>query len=52
MKRKTMWKKLTRDQERNIVKEFNAGMVRNKIMRRYNIPEGQLYHIIRETGIR
>ncbi|MBI4931913.1 MAG: hypothetical protein HY841_14215 [Bacteroidetes bacterium] len=47
--RRTSWKKLTVRTKRKIVNDFNAGEVRNQILRQYQIVEGQFYNIIRNA---
>jgi hypothetical protein len=45
------WKVLTKEQERGIMRDYKSGIVRNKIMREYGIPQGQFYHIVKGTGV-
>lgn len=44
------WKKLTPEQEKKIVRDFNNGRVHTQIMLEYNIPAGQFYSIIKKTA--
>ena len=47
--RRIGWKKLTLRTQKKIVDDFNAGEVRNQILRQYEIVEGQFYNIIRNA---
>jgi hypothetical protein len=44
------WKVLTKEQEKEIVKDFDIGIARNEIMRKHEIHEGQLYSVIRNAA--
>ena len=48
-KKKTNWKPLARHETKNIIKEYCSGKIRNQIMLKYQIREGQFYRIIKDS---
>ena len=46
------WKKLTKEQEKRIIKDFESRRTRNHILREYQISSDQYCSIIRNTGIK
>ena len=43
------WREVSKDEERMIVRDRYNGLARNVISRKYNVPAGQILHIIKES---
>lgn len=52
-KRKTSskWKLLTREEEAMVIKDYEKGKIRSRILREYGITSDQFCEIIRRTGV-
>ncbi len=51
MKNKAGWKPISYETISEIMSDYNAGVLRNRIMRKHEIPKGQFYHIVKEYAL-